>query len=566
MEQTVTQWFNLLPEPYKSQSLSQILDGRNDRICETMSDAIDKGMSWSCTQQGHQYWADLRNIYLTAEANSITNYEDAIKEHQRKQAEKLARMVVYSDSMREMLNKLADDCRVSSILINADWVNNSFCNYITTRGAMLSYLPNGREHRVSEDTGRWLRDGRQEMKPAKLARRLMNQPQLDSCDDADFEKFGNKVRSYLGILGDEDGEGRNIKLEVIQGENIKLAYLGMNYSNVLGTGSNLHGSCMRGSDCQGYFGIYTDNPDKVQMLVAKDTEGKILGRALLWNFDDGDKGMDTVYGADMIVQVFKDWAMDNNYWYKSNQSCHHHDFNMYNNETFSSGRLRDMGKDVRKVTLSNWDFDKYPYLDTLFYLCDADEGYCLSNTNDDPVERTLRSTGGDWEECEDEEDESYVTLENGDRCYEDDACYLDYRDINGDVVEGYYHRDDCTYVNGVGYMLDDDCVRIGDNWYDKASDEIVYIETRDEYCLDTDTVYCEHLQESIHSDDAIELHDGTFCYEEHALKCSYDGQWYDENDIVQAPNGKNVAECNLESYIEQIENETNETERETATA
>jgi len=563
MEQTVTQWFNQLSEPYKTQALANILEGRHDRMCDTMSTAIDRGMSWADTPQGHEYWHRLRLLYLEMESNTITSisFDEVIKKLEREQAEKLARVVTYSASMKEMLNKLRDDCKVSRILTNDDFINNSFCNYITTRGGMLSYLPNGREHRVNEETGRWLRDGRQEMKPAKLARRLMNQNILEQCEDSDFEKFGNKVRAYLGIVGDEDGEGRNIKLEVVQGDAIKWSYYGSNYSNVLGTGSNLHGSCMRGTDQQDYFGIYTENEDKVQLLVAKDTDGKILGRALLWNFDDGDKGMDTIYGADMIVEVFKDWAVDNGYWYKSNQSCHHHDFNVFNTELFDRRRLSEMDKLIRRVTISKHEFDHYPYVDSLYYLCYGDGAYFLSNEDDD-VEKTLRCTSGGYEEREEDDDESYVTLENGDRVHEDSACYLDYTNHQGDNIEGYYLDEDCVQIMGGGTRLEEDCVRLGGRWYEKDSDDIVWVYSRDAYYLSDDTIYCEYSHETLHIDDAVELANGDYCDLELAFKCAHDDQWYHEDDMIKLDSGVRIAKDNEASYLEQLKEKENETERE----
>lgn len=567
MRQTVTQWLNLLPEPYKSQSLLNILEGRHDRMCDTMSDAIDKSSSWSDTPQGHDYWKGLRDICLTAEANGIVNYEDAFKEHERREAEKLARIVTYSKSMREMLDKLSDDCRVSRILVNADYTNNSFCNYITTRNGMLSFLPNGREHKTNAETGKWLRDGRQEMKPAKLARKLMNESILESCAETDFEKFGNKVRAYLGIVGDEDGEGRNINLEVIQGDAITHAYNWRNTSDALGTGTNLHGSCMRSGDAQNYFDIYTENVDKVQMLVAKDAEGKILGRALLWNFDDGDKGMDTIYGPDVIMQVFKDWAIDNGYWYKSNQSCHHHDYNVFNTETFDRSRLSSMDKLIRRVTISNHDFDNYPYVDSLYYLCFKDGKYYLCNEHE-RVDKTLRSTSGQYEEYDgdDDDDDDYVTLENGDRCHTEDAHYLDYRAYDGDRIDGYYHESDVVFANCDNYYLREHCTRIGHTWYALDDNDIVYVDDRNEYFLEEDTVYCSVRELQIHVADSVELHDGDYCDKEYAWQCIHDGQWYLEDDVVKLPNDLHVATVNMESYLEQIKQKENETEREGITA
>lgn len=575
----IRQWLEQLEEPYKTQALTNVTNqGRSnmDDTAGSLSGAINLSMDWSSTPQGHDYWQTIHD-YLDRDVNGSPLIPDLIKEKaeayriafEERALHRLQKKVYMSDSMREMLHKIASDSRVAMFMLDTDNITNDFCNYITTRGAMLSYLPNGREHKVNTETGRWLRDGRQEMKPAKLARKLFIQKYLDNLTDHDFEVFGNKVRAYLGIVGDEDGEGRNIKLEVISGEKIRGAYHHSAYSYGLGDGTNLHGSCMRSTDAQDYFGIYEKNEDVVQMLVAKDTDDKILGRALLWTFDNGDKGMDTIYGANIIEQVFKEWAIDNGYYYKSSQSCHHHTFDRFKGGSLSTDEYKE--KEHRKVILKEWDFDYYPYVDSLYLLGRDANIYYLCNGHRSGLDlfRTLRCTDGGYDE-QDEDDDDYVTLENGDSCHQDDAYHLDYTAHNGDRVCGYYHESEVVYTNCGTHMLIDHCTRLGSGrsgeWYALDDDDITYVEDRDAYYLCEYTVQCEVRELTIHEDDAVCLADGNFCDKDEAFQCTYDGEWYIKSECVIAPDGMEVWEDNLESYLEQIQNETNETERETTIA
>lgn len=570
MEMQIVEWLNLLDEPYRTQAMLKLRVDRQTRMVETMSQAINQAFTWNETSQGREYWSDLYNSYERKEAlEEASAREVRLKDElARLEAERIKtelEKVQFSTSMHEMLEKLASDSLVANYLTCPRYTTNAFGNYVTTRQGMLSFLPNGREHKTNPETGKWLRDGRQEMKPAKLARKLIKEAQLQDLSDADFEKFGNKVRAYLGVVGDEDGEGKNIQLTIIEGDAIKDAYLRDNYSTLLGDGTNLHNSCMRTECSQRYFGIYTDNPNAVKMLVARDEENKVLGRALLWQFDDGDKGMDTIYGPDIVAQLMIDWAMDNGYWCKTNQSCHHHNFDGHGLDRHSNTELREIGKLIRRVTLNNADFDYYPFVDSLYYLCNDGSKYYLSNVHDVNVEKTLRDTGGSYEE-HDDDDDGYVTLENGDRCDEDDAYYVDYRNHNGESVSGYYHASDVIYCLDDVTRLREDATRVDGDWYALDDDAIVWVDDKDTYCLEEDTRYCCVREETIHEDDAVELHNGEYCDKEYAWQCEHDRQWYLEEDVIKLPNDLHVAKVNEADYLEQLKQKQNETEREGITA
>ena len=567
MEMTIVEWLNLLDEPYKTRALLKLREDRRTRMVGNMSEAINQAFTWHESAQGREYWDALYKSYLRKEELAYeAERQDAMMLAQAENHKMQEERVLFSASMYEMLEKLSCDSKVADYLNSWRFTINTFGNYVTTRRGMLSFLPNGREHKVNEETGKWLRDGRQEMKPAKLARRLIRESHLADLTDADFEKFGNKVRAYLGVVGDEDGEGKNIRLEIIEGAAIKDAYLRENYSTLLGDSTNLHNSCMRTECSQRYFGIYTENPSAVKMLVARDEDNKVLGRALLWQFDDGEKGMDTIYGPDIVAQLMIDWAIDNAYWHKTNQSCHHHTFDGHVLDRHSNSELRDIGKLIRKVTLNKAEFDFYPFVDSLYYLCNDGSKYYLTNIHDSNVEKTLRDTGGSYEEHDDDDDDDeYVTLESGDRVHQDDACYVDYRNYEGSRIDGYYLDSDCIYCLDGETRLREDCTRVDGDWYALDDEDISYVEDRSDYYLASDTVYCAQRELTIHRDDAVELHDGDYCDSEYAHDCVIDGLIYKDSDM-DCIEGVWVALDNKETYLEQLKEKQNETEREGITA
>lgn len=567
MTRTIIQWLELLPQPYRDQAIKNALAQREREVHDLhkldkeetrMYNAIDHSFQWSSTPEGQDYWQRIHEYMISVDDDIHEKDDEYIKEY-LKDMDFIG--VTFSTSTKEMLQKLSSTSVVARHLLSVTSVTKSFADYVSTRGAMMSFLPHGREHKVNPETNKWMRDGRQEMKPAKLARKLLKQSLIDAypITDEHFEKFGNSVRAYLGIVGDEFGEGKNIMLEVVKGEAIREAYHGKNYSHVLGDSTNLHGSCMRGNDSQKYFGIYVENEDVCSMLLAKDTEGKILGRALLWNFRDGEKGMDTIYGADVIASVLKEWAIENGYWYKSHQSCHHHIFNGFGFDEYGSEKLKAMGKYTRIVDIKNHEFEYYPFVDTLYNLNLIDGKYCLSNEYN-AREKTLRNTNGYYEEYDEDDDDDYVTLESGERCHTDDAYYLDYRSHEGIMVDGYYHESEVVYCEDDTNRLRDDCTRINGNWYSLDDDEIAYVDDRSEYFMAEDTVYCEQREMTIHVDDATQVEDG-WCDSDYAHECAFDGLTYHENVMIRI-NDAWVHEDNKESYLEQIKEKQNEQERE----
>ena len=262
---TIIEWLGMLPEPMKSQAFENAIEQRRMDIFNgkviSLSRAINDIMTWSDTLQGEEYWSMIHD--------ACDNHDNIFKPP-----------VSYSSSMRNMLKSMRNESIVAMKLLCTNHTHTDFANYITMRGEMCSYLPNGREH-VLNDNGKWARNGRQDMKPIKMARNLLHENIADEISATDYEKFSNLIKSYIAVMGDEDGEGKKMNFKVIQGEAIIDYYHGDNYSTLLGTDTNLFGSCMRHGECVEWLEIYSMNTDNVSMLVALDNNDKVLGLSLI---------------------------------------------------------------------------------------------------------------------------------------------------------------------------------------------------------------------------------------------------------------------------------------------
>jgi len=172
---------------------------------------------------------------------------------------------------------------------------------------------------------------------------------IDGIVASDVEKFVNAYTAR--VLFEQSAFDR---FEIVKGEEIKKWYHESNYS---GQSGQLNNSCMRFGRCQGYFEIYTENPDVCQLLILKDVTGKkIDGRALLWTTVDGKKFMDRIYTTkDSLVKLFTKWAEDNSYINKGQET-----------HNYRTPLLETIVVQVKPKL-----YPKYPYMDTLgFYFPD----------------------------------------------------------------------------------------------------------------------------------------------------------------------------------------------------
>ena len=424
----------------------------------------------------------------------------------------------YSTSFTQMLISLRQlGCQVSTTLIvYKDNCIKSEIDYLTMRGGMVSFLPAGKEHRVNDD-GRWLRDGRQDGKPARVVRKIITQSLIEDMDlkDIDFEKFSNYVASYIGQHGDGDCRTcPSYKIYVCNGEFIPLYYSNESFSNY--AEGNLSNSCMRYSD-PGFFDIYAENPQVISMAVCLDAEHKVAGRALIWKTLTHGICMDTIYASEAIRPMFIEFARENGMRYKSQQSCHHSLFDMLDGE-------RDNKCDNVVVQLREYDFSYYPYMDTLMYVC-MDTAKISNSCSNLEEYRTLRNTNGDY----DESSGSITCAWSGERIDEDDSYYLEYTRPQGSYIEGNVHYD---YVVSTidGYRLEDDCVRVNGEYYERDSDRIVWVGWNNQYYLADDIVW-DFNGDAIPYEYAVELSNGDYILEEDSVEL-YDGTMVELSESV----------------------------------
>jgi len=286
---------------------------------------------------------------------------------------------------------------------------------------------------------------------------------------------------------------------------------------------------MRYDSCQKYLDLYTKNPEVCSLLIALDCEGLVLGRALLWVSTEGRKLMDTIYSHESLFQAFKGWAMDNDYYYKSSQSCHHESYDMFNGSTHDKSN-------IVSVRLKHDEYDYYPYLDTMKYL----DGYILNNEEGDMkltnTDGTYEGNDGVYSEWSDE----YID--------EEDAIHLEYTRPNGRRINSYVRYCDCVSDANGEYYLEEDCVEVSGDWYLRNDDNVVE-DINGDWQLADNCVHSEAEGGYILSEDARLINGGDdYCLQDHAVKCEFDGEWYHEDDMV-CIEGQDIYKENQEDYL-----------------
>jgi hypothetical protein len=143
---------------------------------------------------------------------------------------------------------------------------------------------------------------RQEIRVGRAIRSLLNAKSL-KFTDAEIEVFVNEFRGILSVMNDVFS-----RFEIVNGEELFFWYKRENYE--FARMGNLGSSC-QAVGRRDWLEIYIDNPDTVNLLILKsfDQPNKIIGRALIWNLEDGKKLMDYIYvSKDSDKNVFKEYA------------------------------------------------------------------------------------------------------------------------------------------------------------------------------------------------------------------------------------------------------------------
>jgi len=307
-------------------------------------------------------------------------------------------MLIFNDEMYSFLHFAQRQSIIAAIFLQGDSSHlKDEGNYIKRSEDdidVVSFLPKSKYEKVEDE---W-ENGRVKIKIGRFIRKFLTDFSIQNfkVDDQMIEKFVNLYKSFFSR--------DTSKLKIFEGDDILKYYLEDNYHSVNGNRSgSLWNSCMRQRERNKFMKLYAKNSDKVKLLVFFSEDDKVRARALLWEGvkDHKDstkeyKFMDRIYYVyDHDINFFKDWAKENGYLSKWDQSAK---TEMY----FDEG----IGESVRKslyVVLDNCNLSYYPYLDTFKYF-NFDKGR-FSNSQSYNYDYTLIQSNGAMErEPEPEED------------------------------------------------------------------------------------------------------------------------------------------------------------------
>lgn len=283
------------------------------------------------------------------------------------------------------------------------------------------------------------------------------------------------------------------RFEIVKGNDIAHWYYDRNYED--SSKGTMGSSCMKGSECQKFFDIYTQN-DQVSLIIlkSKNNEYEIIGRALLWDAefinredtteDSNIKFMDRIYTNDYSDEAFfKKFAKENGFYYKRDQDT---------SDTPLMYKGVELDNDSSLITVSldsGGGYRYYPYMDTLKYY-NPDDG-TLSNDDNSNYEYLLNETEGGNGSCRECGGNGEMECENcsgsGEvRC---DECYNgsnNCRDCDGTGntecynCEGYGEIDcntcdgsgeeDCSVCDGSGEDGEEECSKCGGSGKEECTD------------------------------------------------------------------------------------------------
>ena len=362
------------------------------------------------------------------------------------------------DSSLHEICKEKEEFKVYEYLIKERWRDYKCIkddrHFTIRKDGVMTYTPKGKMTVISDN--KWVANNkyRQEIKIGKGLKKIFSNTAINVPNSL-IEILNNKLKSYYVFDG---------KFRIVEGEAIRQWYHGDTYSSS-NTGS-LEQSCMRYGECQDYFDIYVYNPSKVKMLISVNEHNCLIGRALIWNTDNHGQVMDRIYGNDITIQAFKNYAKENGLLHKVSQS--YDDSRMVS----SIGEVID---EELTVTLQG-NFESYPYMDTFKY------------TDNLADEMTLNTSTGDFSLTEtDGGPNDMVRVHDGSMYHEDDVAYVE-------RYGEYYHNDDVTYSRYLDdHVITNDSLELYDGkivWDD--SDDIAFAEDTGQYHLNEDLSYSEH--------------------------------------------------------------------------
>jgi hypothetical protein len=355
--------------------------------------------------------------------------------------------IIVSENLKEILIQFKNKSVVASLLLQdtvfEDQLVNNYVDYLSTSNSdcsKISYLTKERISKINESEI-WSTSKRYHSKPGSIISKIYK-----NISPREVENFSNLFRAFA--------DKKHFKFEVVKSDIIKY-YHQDSYSEFTGSLGN---SCMKYDRCSKFLELYIDN-EVVTMLIMKNDSGNLIGRSLLWQFED-QKVMDRIYTInDEDYQFyFMNWAEENGFIYKKRQ-------NWSNTLQF----VKD-GKEVESklsMQLSEWNYSYYPYLDTFKWL-DRKSGTLFNYRPDyftDDIDEfcLLMSPEG-----------STLNI----NCLEFDS-----------ISKDWHHQGNLIWLSYCGFYT--------------QRDHVVYSETLDKFILKKDAYYSEELRDNIFKDESL---------------------------------------------------------------
>jgi hypothetical protein len=353
-----------------------------------------------------------------------------------------------SDDLKNVLSVIESESLVAALLLkrrhNREDLTESYVNYISISKqdrTKLSYLSQDRIDSLDPQEY-WTSTRRYMAKPGAFISKLFN-----DVPAKEVEKFSNLFRSQAAKAP--------FRFEVVKGNRIKDFYYYENYFST--ERGSLGVSCMKHEHCQKYFDLYTENEENVSMLTMFNERNRLIGRALLWDFES-NKIMDRIYtyNDEELSFYFKQWATEHGYFYKSEQNW----FNTIFFEQIGTGK-----KEFKlEIKLPNIKQHYYPYMDT-FKFIDLDKGVLYNYLPEDTSSlRTLTSSDGSKHPSD------YLVFDMIDRVmrYRNDAAYITYAEI-------WTGRQNAVYSN-----YNDKWILKEDSCYESLIDDYIFNEVHND--------------------------------------------------------------------------------------
>ena len=295
------------------------------------------------------------------------------------------------------------------------------------------------------------------------------------------------------------------------------------YSNE--TGRQTYPSCMKGCDAN-YFELYDDlqSAGRLRMLLVHKSSntdsGDHIGRALVWcGQNPDDLYLDRIYcptsptSSDPRPDIVE--AIAN---FCKAEGIAKAVFDQ------TSRLIPALSLTALRVRCNNYEYDAYPYVDSLRYL--YHDGWISTSSARGEYHLILNQTDGRHEDQDEQED--LVVCACGNQYPESETRYSDAR-------REHYHEDEVSWVDTANsFIPDDDIVRINRTAYDRERDDVVELHDGD-YALYEDVV---ELHDGSYAliDDTNELHDGSYALTSDTVLL-HDGAYALLEDAVEITDG-----------------------------